>query len=409
MARSAKKPDNTRSTNACPAGNAVPKGIPPGSGFILRNLPMAVCTLDIDGQIEYANPAFLRMTGLARSLILDSPLGDLLVRDDESNSVWQQASAKARAGKTWRGDICLDNGSGRSVVHDLTLMGITGRNGKVARIVAMFLDKDEFVRKLADLDRANDEVARINQSTSDFISDMSHTLRTHLTSIIGFSEMLNDRAFGPLGHKNYEEFAGLIDTSARLLLDAFEVIVNLNRVAAGRIKPEDSVIEPGLWLRKILAGMAKEAADRGVELVLHDAFNHRMLQLDENLFRQIATQLLRNAIRHSPHGSTVETAISISSDGRADFCVSDTGPGMSEAELAQITRAFYRRSKDDGESAAGPGLGLTLVREYAALHGAILEMTSTRGQGTQARVLFPSRRVLAPGQNTAGPGSGNQP
>ncbi|MEW6124877.1 MAG: ATP-binding protein [Pseudomonadota bacterium] len=242
------------------------------------------------------------------------------------------------------------------------------------------------------LARAQEE----NAAKSRFLAEMSHELRTPLNAVIGFSEMMAHEVFGPHAVPTYGEYARDIHTSGRHLLALADDILDLARIETGH----RALLETAVPLAD-LAGdcthmMRLSAAARSVTLVCAPEDAPLRLWADERALRQMALNLIGNAVKFTPQGGEVEVRAGLDGRGAPFLDVSDTGPGIGEAELPLDLAARHRESTLDPSTGRGAGLGLTIVRALAGLHGAELTLAARPEGGTRARVTFPPARLLPP-------------
>jgi two-component system cell cycle sensor histidine kinase PleC len=235
---------------------------------------------------------------------------------------------------------------------------------------------------------------------------MSHELRTPLNAIIGFSEVMAKEIFG--GHTNpiYKEYSNDINYSGQHLLGLINDILDLSRIEAGRfqIVEEDinivQIAEDGRHLLDI------RAQAQGVTVIADFEPGLPTLCADARAMRQIWINLLTNAIKFSPSGTTVTMIARLDPTGDLRFGVHDQGAGISEAEIGRVTEAFTQGAAGIAQPGKGSGLGLSIVKGLLSLHGGSFEIRSALGKGTQAEAVFPMERLrLAPvtgGRRAAG-------
>lgn len=227
-----------------------------------------------------------------------------------------------------------------------------------------------------------------------FFAQTSHELRTPLNAILGFAEMMRRGVFGPLPER-YQEHAELIEQGGRDLALVVDDLLDLARIEAGRqsVAPD--------WID--LAGAAREAARmfapaaqrRRIDLVVQggDAAGEVEAFADARAARQIALNLISNAVKFTPEGGRV-TVRATRSGRAARLEVADTGPGMSAEELERLSRPWEQG--EAGRRVTGSGLGLSVVRALAELHGGRLDLASRAGAGAVVAVTLPDPPDSAP-------------
>ena len=246
------------------------------------------------------------------------------------------------------------------------------------------------IRKLLAHARNSEQRAEeASQAKSSFLANMSHELRTPLTGIIGFSGMMEQETMGPLPPK-YKEYAGDIEKSGKHLLDLINDILDLSKAEANKIEldadihdVEDIIAQS----ERLVAGLLETYS---VHVVTEIAEKLPEIRVDRRRVVQCVVNLLSNAIKFSPEGSNVLLTAAPTSRGGLSIAVHDQGKGMTEDDLKIAMQPFGQiRHGPDVQHEPGTGLGLPLVNSMMELHGGDLELISTPGQGTTARLIFP--------------------
>ncbi|MGQ3674957.1 sensor histidine kinase [Xanthobacter sp. TB0139] len=275
----------------------------------------------------------------------------------------------------------------------LTLAGLVVRNRQLARALQQVEEQARAAQA------AHLQATAESQSKSRFLAEMSHELRTPLNTVMGFSEMMAQEVLGPHSMPAYAGYARDIHASGRHLLSLADDLLDLARIESGhRILLETPVRLDHLG-QDCLTMMQPEASRR--QLHLAPALEAVQIWGDERALRQIALNLLANAVKFTPSGGEVRLEAGIGPDGVPHLAVADTGPGISTGELPLET-AHHRDSRLDVTTGRGAGLGLAIVRGLAQLHGGDFALLRRMGGGTRARVRLPASRVmpLAPAFST---------
>lgn len=270
-------------------------------------------------------------------------------------------------------------------------------NGAMLRSINLQTDKNALIEQLfrakRDSDAARARAEEANRAKSHFLANMSHELRTPLNAIIGFSEVMATEIFGGHAKPIYKEYSNDINRSGQHLLGLINDILDLSRIEAGRfqIVEEDidivQIAEEGRHLLDI------RAQAQGVKVVAKFEPGLPLLYADARAMRQIWINLLTNAIKFSPTGTTVTMVASLDPTGDLRFGVHDQGAGISEAEIGRVTEAFTQGAAGIAQPGKGSGLGLSIVKGLLSLHGGSFEIRSTLGKGTQAEAVFPMERL----------------
>ena len=243
-------------------------------------------------------------------------------------------------------------------------------------------------RAMDDLRRAKDAAEDASLAKSMFLANMSHELRTPLNAIIGFSEIIQTGAFGQPANPKHAEYIGDIRDSGKYLLALINDLLDLSAVEAGKLE-----------LSKTPTALADVAADalktidpltrrHRVVLAAEVAPGLLPLAVDPRRLKQILLNLLSNAIKFTPAGGQV-TLRAHADDGWACLEIADTGPGMTDAEIAKALTPFSHTDNPMVRRAGGAGLGLPLTRRLIELHGGTLAIASRPGRGTVVTVRLP--------------------
>lgn len=282
----------------------------------------------------------------------------------------------------------------RSIWVSMSGHAVRDDNGGILYYECTMVDVTERREAERALVAAKEQADFANRSKSEFLANMSHELRTPLNAIIGFSEIIKDQMFGPVGQTQYTEYAKDIFDSGALLLSLINDILDMSKIEAGsRIlteKPLDleQIIESCL---RLVTGRAKE---QKLRLHLRVPKDIPPLYGEERAMKQILTNLLTNAIKFTPEGGTVTLTAKLDEWSRMRIEVTDTGIGMAPEELPTALAPFGQIESALSRKHQGTGLGLPLTKALVELHGGILEIHSRAGIGTTVAVILPASRVL---------------
>lgn len=217
------------------------------------------------------------------------------------------------------------------------------------------------------------------------IAEVSHELRTPLTHILGFSEMIERQIFGPVSDR-YVEYAGLIRKSGGHLLGLVNDLLDLSKMDAGRYEIEREQFDARAIVEEVVRLSIDAAQKKNIALGMTTPEAPLNVSADSRALRRILINTLGNALKFTPEGGRVIVAAS-EADGVLVLDTIDNGPGIPEAERARLGQAFERGV--GVERIEGAGLGLSLVRALAALHGGALSFHEAPGGGALVRVRLP--------------------
>jgi two-component system cell cycle sensor histidine kinase PleC len=242
---------------------------------------------------------------------------------------------------------------------------------------------------LADLSKRLDKAAASADTTKKtLLRTMSHELKTPLNAIIGFSDLLIQMA-ERFDADQTREYATLIHAGGHNLLRLINNILDLTRIAAAKFEPRLVRIDAGgaLWIAK--DSYAERAEAKRLTIDADGCPVGLIVEADENAFNQMVAQLLDNAVAFTPEGGTI-TLGARRSAGRVLLRIADNGPGVGTDDLARILEPFEQVGRSTTDHAHGAGLGLTLVKAFAELHGGTLHIESAPGQGFAATIDLPA-------------------
>ncbi|WP_420404357.1 sensor histidine kinase [Nisaea sp.] len=268
---------------------------------------------------------------------------------------------------------------------------------QIGQVVAAYNAlQDRQTRTEADLTRLRDKAERAHQSKSDFVARVIDEIRTPLNSIVGFSEIVSSRRFGPDTIQRYLSYAGNINQAARHLLFLIENVLELTRLEGGEIEPAFAPTPVASILSRAETNAASLPRNRDVRLRVSRDDTNPSLHVDGDLMVSLLGKLLENALRHAPEGGTVEMSYEAKPSGTACFTVTDPGPGIPEEQAESLLIPFSGSREFEDRGFHGSGLGLPICRILAELHGGAMEITNLAGGGLAASVLLPPSRTITP-------------
>jgi signal transduction histidine kinase len=235
--------------------------------------------------------------------------------------------------------------------------------------------------------------ARRKQALDDqkrsFLRMVSHELRTPLNAVIGFSEILSCELYGPLGAPQYKEYATLVHESGLKLLKLVNQIVEIARLE-GHVTDLDVGSEDlDEAVEDVILQLRTEAAAKGVSIVPPEVGALPSLRADGRGLRTILTNLLQNAITHSPQGGLIVIEARQAPEAMIEIEIRDHGDGVDPADLNRLVRPFEQAGSTLTRASEGAGLGLPIVDLLTRAMGGALRLKSTPGQGFSAVVTLP--------------------
>jgi cell cycle sensor histidine kinase DivJ len=255
-------------------------------------------------------------------------------------------------------------------------------------IVAVTRDVSDRKAQEAELTRTRDEAVSASRAKTQFLANMSHELRTPLNAVIGFSEILNRELFGALGEARYRDYARLIHESGEHLLNVVNDILDMSKIEAGKFKIVKEPFEVASLVKSCCDLMRHTAEQRSLSLIVDVAPGIPELPADNRACKQMLLNVISNAIKFTDPGGWVRVSARVEGES-VELVVADNGIGIAEADLPKLGNPFVQANNSYDRSYDGAGLGLSVVKGLARLHGGQLELASTLGQGTTATILLP--------------------
>ena len=268
----------------------------------------------------------------------------------------------------------------------LVLRRQESRAGEPVRLIAVALDATLQHAREEELDAARVEAEVQSAGKTRFLAHMSHELRTPLNAVIGFSDIMRQRLFGPVPDR-YAEYAESIHTAGRHLLALINDVLDVSRIEADRYELNIERFDVREAVSAALALVRVQADDKGVDLAAVLPPEALIVAADRRAMKQMLLNLLSNGVKFTPSGGSVTVAAEALGP-MLELTVADSGVGVAPEDLARLGRPFEQAGGAE-QRAQGTGLGLSLVRSLAELHQGTMSIDSTPGEGTAVTVRLP--------------------
>jgi signal transduction histidine kinase len=352
-------------------------------GETLDNLAEGVAVFGPDGRVRLYNPAFAKLWRLDPNEL----------RPDMHITVIRKSCEAICADSPWPGFVAAVTGfdderretHGRAELADGTILSyalIPLPNGQMMMTFVDVTDSVNFERALSD---RNEALQKADQLKNDFVQHVSYELRSPLTNIIGFTELLALPETGPLTERQ-REYLDHIGSSSSVLLTIVNDILDLATVDAGIMELEIGEVEIARTVNETAELLSEKLREHQIALQIDIARAPASFLADENRLRQVLFNLLGNAANYAPEGSTI-TLVCRQSGSEVEFSVHDDGPGMPPEILDSAFKRFEPRT--NGGRTRGAGLGLSIVKSFVELHGGTVEIETGPERGTTVRCRFP--------------------
>jgi signal transduction histidine kinase len=348
---------------------------------VLDRLPIGILVYRYD-QLLYANRAFLDATGYADLDTLRSAGGlDCLFVETQANAD-PDAPGKPIAISTARSE------SGPMAARLLATMW----DGESAMMIAQQAPRiaDDRARAPGKLEQdmraMRRELEKATTAKSELLAKISHGVRTPLNSILGFSEVMLEERFGPIGNERYRAYLEDIRASGALVLALVNDMLELSRMEAGQLELTFADIDLNMMVNECVAAMQPPAARERVIMRTSLAANAPRITADVKSVRQIIINMLSNAIKLTGAGGQVIVSTGLSGARGVVLRIRHTGPGMSDSDVKSALEPF--QTAVSAPTSAGSGLGLPLSKALAEANRGTFAVTKRVKDGTLVEVAF---------------------
>jgi PAS domain S-box-containing protein len=346
---------------------------------LMRNNPVAIVNVDLDGRITSCNPAFERLFGYRDADVIGRNL-DQLVTTEETLGEAQAYTDRAMQGGSVTGGIGRRRRKDGSIVDvEIASIPITVAGERVG-MIGLYHDISELLQARRDAEAANETKSR-------FLASTSHELRTPLNAILGYSEMLVEQAAED-GHAEYLADLGKIHSAGQHLLSVINDILDLSKIEAGKMELYLETFDLQPLVDEVATTVRPLVEKRGNRLDVAAADGLGTMHGDKTRLRQVLLNLLSNASKFTEAGTIT---LSVERDGaEMVFRVVDTGIGMSPDQMSRLFEAFSQADAAIASKYGGTGLGLTISRLFCRMMGGDVTVQSAPGAGSTFTVRLPA-------------------
>lgn len=358
---------------------------------ILDTATDGVLVLDQKGLVIGANKSAEALFGNERSHMIGMAFVDLLAPESHRSAL----DYLDGLGRNALSSVLND---GREVIGRVAGGGLVPLFMTVGRVsptkfCAVLRDITQWKRAEEELTSAKKAAENASSQKSDFLAKMSHEIRTPLNAIIGFSEVMMEERFGPVGNERYKEYLRDIHVSGTHIMSLVNDLLDLSKIEAGKLELTFEAVGLNDVVRECAALMQPQANRERIIIRTSLSSSLPPVVADNRSLRQIILNLLSNAVKFNSAGGQVIVSTLYEESGEVVLRVRDTGQGMSEGDIVKAMEPF--RQLSTSRTGGGTGLGLPLTKALVEANRAAFQIDSTPGQGTMIQITFPSTRVLA--------------
>jgi PAS domain S-box-containing protein len=361
---------------------------------ILETATDGVAIIGADGEIRSLNRSASALFNYDDGEIRGKPFAMLFAHES------QKAVLDYLAGLSGHGVASVLN-DGREVIGReasggfIPLFMTMGRLASSNGYCAVIRDITQWKRTEEELRNAKRAAETANAHKTDFLARVSHEIRTPLNAIIGFSDMMASEHFGAIGNPRYVEYANDIGRSGRHVLDIVNDLLDISKIEAGEMDLEFTAVEINDAVAEAVALVQPQA--NGQRVIIRTSLSGSVPNIvaDSRSIKQMALNILSNAIRFTPSGGQIVVSTAYEANGSVMLRIRDTGVGMTRSELEQAMKPFRQVTTGVRKRGDGTGLGLPLTKAMAEANRAQFSINSAPNEGTLVEISFPSQRVLA--------------
>lgn len=325
----------------------------------------SIILTDMQGNIEYANPKTLKVTGYELSELIGKNPKIFSAGEkpkEEYKVLWQNIAS----GKEWQGEFHNKKKNGELFWELASISPILNKEGEITHYLAVKEDITERKQILEDLIIAKEQAEQSDKLKSAFLANMSHEIRTPMNGILGFTELLKEP---DISNEKQQKYINVIQKSGVRLLNIINDIVDISKIEAGLIKADIEASNIKEKIEFIYTFFKPEVEKKGIQFLVKNTFLEEdlIIETDREKIFAIFTNLIKNAIKFTNKGFIV---FGYERKGEyLEFYVKDTGIGIPKDKHEAIFERFIQADISDKLALQGAGLGLSITKAYVELLG----------------------------------------
>lgn len=351
----------------------------------VENTDEMMMITDVNGMIEYVNPAFEKVTGYTLDEIKGKTpriLKSGFQPDEFYKNMWQTIIS----GKSWQGILVNKKKDGSYYTEEMLISPIKNENGQIISFVAIKKDVTERIKAEEELKQARLKAEESDRIKSNFLSMMSHEVRTPLNVILGFLDIIKSSI-------DLDEFPEkdhifkVIERNSKRLITLINDIIDISRIESNELKLNFNIHSVNTLLLNAIAEFKGEAQAKGLDLNVDLKLENAFIKIDELRFYQIIFNLISNAIKFTSKGGVTVSA-EVKSN-KVYISVKDTGIGIPKEYFPHLFEFFRQADEGYNRNFEGAGLGLAITKKLVTLMNGEIYVESELNKGSTFTVLFP--------------------
>ncbi|MGB9664077.1 MAG: PAS domain-containing hybrid sensor histidine kinase/response regulator [Ignavibacteria bacterium] len=356
----------------------------------VENTDEMMMITDVQGAIEYVNPAFERITGYSLEEIKGKTpriLKSGLQPDEFYADLWKTILS----GKSWQGILVNKKKDGSLYTEEMLISPIKNENNQIISFVAIKKDVTERIKAEEELKQARLKAEESERIKSNFLSMMSHEVRTPLNVILGFLDIIKS-SIDPADFPEKDHVFNVIERNSKRLITLINDIIDISRIESNEMKLNFNFYDVNTLARNAVIQFESEANAKGLKLINNVNLDNVFIKVDDLRFHQIMSNLLSNAIKFTSRGEVVVSA-EVKSN-KVYISVKDTGIGIPKEYFPHLFEFFRQAEEGYNRNFEGAGLGLAITKKLTTMMNGEIYVDSEVNKGSTFTIVFP---IVSPG------------
>lgn len=352
----------------------------------IEQSPVTTVITDLNGNIEFANPKFTETTGYS----IEEAIGQnarIFKSGNKSQADYKKLWDTILSGKNWQGIFQNRRKNGELYWESAIISPVKDEDGTISHFLAVKEDITERIKAEEEIQKKNEELSKLNAEKDKFFSIISHDLRNPFNGFLGLTHLLA-KELPQLTTEEIQDYAINLNHSASSLYKLLEDLLEWARLQQGLIpfSPDNHQLAP--LIEKSLGSIREAATFKKIGIAV-SVIENLSVYADENSLMTILRNLISNAVKFTPQGGMVTISATENQKNEIEFCVTDSGIGMSQDLIDNLFSLTAKTGRKGTEGEASTGLGLLLCKEFVEKHGGHIRVESAVGKGSSFFFTIP--------------------